>query len=151
MSLETVFSLSSLPVLPFWLLMIVLPRWSWTERIMRSPLVILAPALLYIVLVVPRFGEISAAVRNPDLAGIAALLGTPVGATIGWVHFLAFDLFVGRWAYLDSRERRISPWLMAPVLYLTLMLGPLGFTLYLALRALYTLRRPLPAGQLLDH
>jgi len=50
------------------------------------------------------------------------------------VHFLAFDLFVGRWIYLDSRRRQVSPWLMAPLLFLTLMLGPAGLLLYLAVR-----------------
>jgi hypothetical protein len=59
----------------------------------------------------------------------------PVGATIAWVHFLAFDLFVARWIYLDSRERQVSPWLLAPLLFLTLMLGPAGFLLYLAVRS----------------
>ena len=49
-------------------------------------------------------------------------------------HFLAFDLFVGRWVYLDSRERGISAWLMAPILLVVLMLGPLGFILYLVVR-----------------
>ena len=55
---------------------------------------------------------------------------------------------MGRWAYLDSRERRISAWLMAPVLFLTLMLGPIGFGLYLALRSLpaLSLNRPRLAG-----
>jgi hypothetical protein len=72
---------------------------------------------------------------------VAALLGTPAGATIGWAHFLAFDLFVGRWAYLDSRERAISAWLMAPVLFFVLMLGPIGFLLYLAVRAVDSARQ----------
>ena len=58
----------------------------------------------------------------------------PDGATIGWVHFLAFDVFVARWAYLDSQARSLSAWLMAPVLFLTLMLGPMGLLVYLVLR-----------------
>lgn len=137
MTMETIFSFSSLLVMPFWLLMIVLPRWRMTQRLMRSPLVILAPALLYAALVLPTVWEILSAVSNPSLTGIMALLGTPAGATIAWVHFLAFDLFVGRWAYLDSRERGVSGWVMAPVLFLTLMLGPAGFALYLLVRAVY--------------
>jgi hypothetical protein len=134
--METIFSLSSLLVMPFWLLMIVLPHWRWTERLMRSPLVSAAPALLYLALALPRFGELFAAVTSPTLPGLAAVLGTPAGATLAWAHFLAFDLFVGRWAYLDSRERGISAWIMAPVLFFTLMLGPIGFLGYLAVRAL---------------
>jgi hypothetical protein len=127
-------------VLPFWALMILLPRWRWTGRIMRSPFVTAAPALLYAVLVLPRLGTIWPAIARPTLPGIATLLGSPEGATIAWVHFLAFDLFIGRWIFLDSHERRVGPLLMAPVLFLTLMLGPLGFLIYLVIRAVASSR-----------
>jgi len=131
---ETLFKLSGLLVLPFWALMIFLPHWRVTRRLMSSPFVAAAPAVIYAALVVPRLGEVWPAVSSPELYGVAALLGSPAGATIAWLHFLAFDLFVGRWVYLDGRERGVSAWLMAPVLFLTLMLGPCGFLLYLAVR-----------------
>src|SRR6266511_5581973 len=134
--MSTLFRCSSLLVLPFWALMILLPRWRWTARIMRSPFVIAAPAAVYVALALPRLAEIWPAVSSPTLDGVAALLGSPGGATIAWVHFLAFDLFVGRWMYLDGQERRISAWLMAPVLFLTLMLGTAGFLLYLIMRSI---------------
>ena len=134
------FRLSNLLVLPFWALMILLPRWRWTGRVMRSPLASAAPALLYAALVLPRLGTIWLAVARPTLTGVAALLGSPEGATIAWAHFLAFDLFIGRWIYLDSQERRLSALLTAPVLFLTLMLGPLGFLIYLVIRAVATSR-----------
>ncbi|MBC8076091.1 MAG: DUF4281 domain-containing protein [Chloroflexales bacterium] len=139
MDYAQIFSLSGLTVMPFWALMILLPRWRVTRQIMQSPLVALLPALLYAALVLPRAGAIFATVSTPELASIAALLGSPEGATIAWAHFLAFDLFVGRWAYLDSRERNVSALLMAPVLFLILMLGPIGFLLYLGVRAAYQL------------
>lgn len=123
--------------MPFWFLMIFLPGWTWTRRILNSPWVAAPAAALYIALVLPEVLEILPAVMNPELASIAATLGTPAGATIAWAHFLAFDLFVGRWVYLESRERGISAWLMAPVLFFVLMLGPLGFLLYLAVRTMY--------------
>jgi len=139
--MDTVFRTSTFLVLPFWALMILLPRWRWTERIVRSPLVSVAPAALYAALVWPRVGEIWPAVTHPTLSAIAALLGSPAGATIAWVHFLAFDLFVGRWIYLDSRDRQVSAWFMAPLLFLTLMLGPAGFLLYLAVRSVSPVAR----------
>jgi len=114
---------------------ILLPRWRWTARIMRSPFVSAAPAALYAALVLPRLGEIWPAVSRPTLSGVATLLGSPAGATIAWAHFLAFDLFVGRWIYLDSQERRVSAWLVAPVLFLSLMLGPAGLLFYLIVRS----------------
>ena len=60
----------------------------------------------------------------------------------GWVHFLAFDLFVGRWVYLDSRENVINAWIMAPVLFFCLMLGPIGLLLYLSVRLAYRKQQP---------
>ena len=134
MPLDSLFSLSNLLVLPFWFVMIFLPRWGWARRLIGSPLIVLPPALLYAALVLPSVTDVFGGLMNPTLAGIAALLGTPFGATVGWAHFLAFDLFVGRWAYLDAHARGIHPVLMAPVLFCVLMLGPIGFALYLALR-----------------
>jgi Domain of unknown function (DUF4281) len=32
---------------PFWALMILLPRWSWTARIIGSPLIVLPPLVIY--------------------------------------------------------------------------------------------------------
>src|SRR5499426_702654 len=122
--METLFKLSSFTVLPFWVLMIFLPLWPATQRLMSSPMVCATPAAFYAALVIPRFAEVWRAVSSPELSGVAAILGSPAGAMIGWLHFLAFDLFVGRWIYLDSREREITAWVMAPVLILTLMLGP---------------------------
>jgi len=80
---------------------------------------------------------------TPTLKGVTALLSSPEGATLAWVHFLAFDLFVGRWIYLDSQERKINNWLISPILFLTLMLGPVGFVAYTVLRRIsQSLRRP---------
>ena len=135
--MEEVFKLSSLLVAPFWLLTILLPRWRFTERVMRSPLVALGPAVLYAVLTAPRLLALAPALLRPELPTIAALLGTPEGATIAWAHFLAFDLFVGRWVYLDGRARGVSAWVTSPVLFLTLLAGPLGFLLHLAARRLF--------------
>jgi len=132
--MEQIFSLSGLLTLPFWFLMIFLPKWKVTNRIIASVLIVLPAALLYLGLVLPRIQTILPAVLMPELAEIGRLLATPDGTTIAWAHFLAFDLFVGRWAYLESRERNLSVWLMGPVLFFVLMLGPIGLLLYLAVR-----------------
>jgi ABA4-like protein len=132
---ETLFQVSNILVLPFWLLMIVLPHWRWTQRIIGSPWIAAPTALIYAVLVLPSAATLLPTLAQPTLAGIAALLGTPEAAAIAWAHFLTFDLLAGRWAYLDSRARKLSAWLMAPVLLLIFLLGPLGFLLYLLVRS----------------
>jgi hypothetical protein len=134
--LETVFKLSSFLVLPCWALMLFLPRWRWTERLMRSPWVAAGPALLYACLMLPRLAEHAPLLLRPEFRQIAGLLGSPEGTALAWAHFLAFDLLVGRWVYLDGRRRGLSAWLVAPALFLTLLVGPVGFLVYLSLRAL---------------
>ena len=128
------FSLTFALAAPFWALMILLPNWSWTTRIIRSPLIVVPIVVIYALLVIPAFGEVLPAVANPTLGGVRELLGTASGAAAGWAHMIAFDLFVGRWAWLDSRERGVPALVMAPVLLLTILLGPLGLAAYLAVR-----------------
>lgn len=137
--MEILFQLANVYITPFWFLMLFLPLWSWTRRIIGSIWVIVPIAAAYAVGMIATFvGDpgAMAEIANPTLGGIAALLGTPEGAAVGWVHFLAFDLFVGRWAYLDSRQRKLSPWLVSPALFFVLMSGPFGLLLYLAVRYL---------------
>jgi hypothetical protein len=78
---------------------------------------------------------------TPTAAGIAAGFSRPAFATLAWAHLVAFDLFTGRWVYLDSRKRNINPWLVAPTLLLTLLAGPVGFLVYLGLRTLHSIHR----------
>ena len=134
--METFFQLSNLLVVPFWLLMILLPHWRWTKRIMQSLWIVVPVAFFYAILVAGDFTVLLGELASPSLTAIAALLGTPEGALIGWLHFLAFDLFVGRWAYLDSRAHGFSAWFVSPILFFVFMFGPLGLLLYLAMRAL---------------
>jgi len=143
MTFSQLFSLSSILVIPFWFAMIVLPLWNVTRRVIASPLISAGAAILYLVLVLPRLGAVLPAISGGKLTDVAALLGSPAGATIAWVHFLAFDLFIGRWAYLESRERGIHPLIMAPVLLCIFMVGPIGFLLYLGVWAITALH-PVP-------
>jgi hypothetical protein len=133
--MNQVFSLSSLLVMPFWFLMVFLPRWKYTKTIIGSPFILVPAALLYAALVIPNIGSTFAQLANPNLESISKLLGSSSGATVAWVHFLAFDLFVGRYAYLESQKRNFNPILMGFVLFSILMYGPLGALIFLAVNA----------------
>ncbi len=133
-------------IAPFWALMLLAPRWHVTRRIIASPWIAVGPAVLYLVLVLPVISMVLPVVATPTLAGVTALLGTPLGATLSWQHFLAFDLLVARMIYLDAEPRGIPVWLLAPILLLTLLLGPLGYLCYLAYRSVSTTLRPAHAA-----
>lgn len=54
----------------------------------------------------------------------------------GWIHYLAFDLFVGMWIAQDACSSGMNRWLMLPCLTFTFMMGPLGLLLYLIFRSI---------------
>jgi hypothetical protein len=132
---QLLFALAFPLALPFWALMILAPSWSVTRRVIASPLIVVPPLLVYALAVLPALGVVLPAVASPTLAGVAGLLATPLGAAAGWAHFIGFDLFVGRWIYLDARERGVPHLITAPVLVLTILLGPLGMLAHLVVRA----------------
>jgi hypothetical protein len=120
---------------PFWALMIVAPGWSWTRRVAASPWIVAPTLVVWAVLAVPLFPDLWAVVTRPSLPALRALLTDPDAVALIWAQIIAWDLFIGRWMYLDSRERGVHPLVMAPLLVFTILLSPIGFPLYLVLRS----------------
>nr|WP_042195749.1 ABA4-like family protein [Kibdelosporangium sp. MJ126-NF4]CEL22201.1 hypothetical protein [Kibdelosporangium sp. MJ126-NF4]CTQ92982.1 hypothetical protein [Kibdelosporangium sp. MJ126-NF4] len=127
------FQLSFYLAAPFWALMILAPGWSWTRRIVGSPLIIAPVAVLYLVIAIPRLADLLPLVTQPTLAGLQDGMADGGAATLVWAHIIAFDLFVGRWMYLESRGR-VHPLAMAPILVLTILFAPIGFLVFLVVR-----------------
>ncbi|NIJ39436.1 hypothetical protein FHR22_004186 [Sphingopyxis panaciterrae] len=69
-----------------------------------------------------------------SLAGVMKLFDAPGGAVLGWVHYLAFDLFVGIWIARDADQKRFGRIVQIPFLFLTLMAGPVGLFAWLIVR-----------------
>ena len=130
------FKIFSLLVVPFWLAMIFLPRWDVTRKVMGSLWTVFFFALPYTLLQIPFYLSALPLFLRPDLVNIQQLLGSETGATQAWLHFIAVDLFAGRWIYLDSRARDLSPWIVGPLLFMTTLFGPAGLALYLLFRLL---------------
>ncbi|MFI7676028.1 ABA4-like family protein [Actinophytocola sp. NPDC049390] len=132
--MSTAFTLVFVAAAPFWLLMIFAPTWEWTRRIVSSPWSATPPLVFWFVFAIPMFGELLPAVAKPTLAGWQDLLAEPAALTFAWAQIIAWDLFVGRWMYLDSRERGIHPLVMGPLLVVAIMLSPIAVPAYLILR-----------------
>jgi hypothetical protein len=134
---EQLFLIVSLAPLPFWALMLFAPGWSVSRRVMES---FIGPGLfaaIYAAGILPLLPHVLPGLfQLPDLHAIKAAFAIDDVLFVAWVHYLSFDLFVGRWEYLDARERGVPHWLLAPCLLLTLYFGPLGLLLYLGARLL---------------
>ena len=63
-----------------------------------------------------------------SLAGVQALFRCASAACAGWIHYLAFDLVVGRGLVEYERECGVPAWLtIATTVPLTFLAGPVGF------------------------
>lgn len=77
-----------------------------------------------------------------SLANVMRLFDFPGAALAGWVHYLAFDLFIGAWIVRRAREARVPHVTVLPCLVLTFLFGPIGLLSFLALRTALSFRRP---------
>ena len=131
MTAEQLFSLLNLVAMASWLPLVFLPRARWASSVVP----IVMPAVLasvYVVLVAVALPGSEGGFAS--LAGVRTLFDNPWGLLAGWIHYLAFDLFIGGWEVRDSHRRGIPHLLVVPALVLTFLLGPGGLLLYLAIR-----------------
>ncbi len=131
MAADQLFSLCNLLVLPGWVLLVVLPRWRWTQRIAAVALP-LALATLYLSLIVIFFGKSGGGFGS--LALVAKLFQNPYLLLAGWIHYLAFDLFTGSWEIRDAQRLRVAHGFVVPCLLLTFLFGPVGLLTWFLIR-----------------
>ena len=128
MPLESLFSVANTMALVSWVVLILLPR----TRILRRLVQVLAVGglcLAYAVLIQLYFFSVPGGGFG-TLAAVQRLFEVPEVALGGWIHYLAFDLFVGLWIAQRADALGLSRWLQAPVLVLTFMFGPIGLLLF---------------------
>jgi hypothetical protein len=142
MSPEQLFSLCTTLVLPGWLLLVFAPRRRWTARLVSAVVIPAALACVYLFLVAAHFGRSEGDFNS--LAGVARLFQNPYVLLAGWIHYLAFDLFVGAWEVRDAQRLGLHHLLVVPCLLLTFFFGPVGLLLYLGLR--FAVRRRILVG-----
>lgn len=142
--MSTAFTLVFVAAAPFWALMIFAPAWSWTRRIMSTPWSVTPPLVFWFVFALPNFADLLPAVAKPTLAAWQELVTDPAAMTAVWAQVIAWDLFVGRWMYQDSRSRGIHPLVMGPLLVLAILFSPIAVPLYLLLRGVLGRDRQAP-------
>jgi hypothetical protein len=133
MQAETLFSAANTIAMAGWLALLVAPRTPLiTWRIAGLALPGLLAALYAVLLALHAPG---AEGGFSSLAGVAALFRTEGVLLAGWVHYLAFDLFIGAWICRRGAAEGMNPWLVRLCLPPTFLAGPVGLLLFLGLRA----------------
>lgn len=139
LSLDEAFSGAGQLAMLGWLALILLPRWRGISAVLAGWLI---PALLslgYAVLIAVYWHDAKGGFSSLD--SVAALFASKPLLLAGWVHYLAFDLFLGNWVLRRSQAEGIPHWLMLPVLPMVFLFGPFGFVAYLLIEACFRLAR----------
>jgi hypothetical protein len=142
MSPEQLFSVCGALATTGWLLLVFLPRRRWTARLVCPVIIPLLLALVYLWLVATTLGRTPGGFGSLD--DVSLLFQNRRVLLAGWIHYLAFDLFIGSWEVRDAQRVGLRHLLVAPCLALTFLFGPVGLLLYFALRG--SLRRRLSVG-----
>jgi hypothetical protein len=134
---ETLFSIASAAALAGWVMLALAPlRRGWAVTGARVVAALLCGAYFSFLVVGLSSGNgPPAGASFNTLAGVRLLMSSPQALLAGWVHYLAFDLFIGSWEVENAPASRIPHWLLLPCLALTFVAGPVGLLLYLILKA----------------
>jgi hypothetical protein len=130
---DLLFKLANNAALIGWTSLVFLPRWRWSARLIAPVLVPVLLAALYSFLVMTQFGHSPGGFSS--LASVALLFQNQAMLLAGWLHYLAFDLFVGSWEVRDAQRIGVPHYLVVPCLVLTFLFGPAGWLLYLLIRS----------------
>ncbi len=70
-----------------------------------------------------------------SLADVQRLFTAPWAALAGWVHYLAFDLWMGSRIARESEALGLPRWPLIALLPLTFLFGPMGYLAFEAIKA----------------
>jgi Domain of unknown function (DUF4281) len=126
------FALLNAVVMPWWLAMLVMPRSRATAWLMdRLPVVLAMLGVTYVGLLARAID--GGLLDSLDADALRHAVARPHGFLAGWAHYVAFDVFVGRWiwttALAEGRGCRMA-------LLMTLLAGPSGLLLFMTQRRL---------------
>ena len=139
---EVAFLVANASVIPAWALLVVAPDWrgtAWVHTVF--PFALIGVAYLLVGFAGPGAEDASFF----TLQGVMALFTRPHAVLAGWLHYLAFDLFVGAWEVRTARREGIPHLLVLPCLVLTFLFGPIGLLAFLGLRLVYGRFATIPA------
>lgn len=133
---DAVFRAGSALALVGWLALVLSPygtaRAVWARRLAGRALPLLLAVPYVLLFATHGMGDGG----YGSLAEVQRLLARPGLLAAGWLHYLAFDLFVGTWIAERAGASGLPHAAVLPLLALTFLFGPAGLLAYAALQAL---------------
>ena len=144
MTFENIYLWTNFGILPFWLMLIILPNSKFTQFFVNSIILPLILSTIYIYIIYqiilldePIFDVFKLYLSLDNLYTVFA---TESFLLVFWLHFLALNLFLGTWISRDGVKYNMSRGLVSVPLILVYFTGPLGLVLYWIIRVFYAKR-----------
>ena len=133
---EDAFSYAGSAAMLGWFILVFLPRRFDLLFAIPQFIIPFGLALLYAALILPSIYTVEGGGFG-SLAEVKTLLSNDAALLAGWIHYLAFDLFIGAWIARHADKIGLSRIIQAPILLATLMFGPIGLALFLGVRVFH--------------
>ena len=144
LTFENIYLWTNFGILPFWLMLIILPNSKFTQFFVNSIILplILSTVYIYIIYQIILLDEPIFDVFKLYLSldNLYTVFATESFLLVFWLHFLALNLFLGSWISRDGVKYNMSRGLVSVPLILVYFTGPLGLVLYWIIRVFYAKR-----------
>ena len=140
LSYENIYLIVNWGVVPFWMLLIILPNHNVTNFFTQSIVVFLILATAYSYIAYNIFIEgiiLDSFELYKGLDGLYSMFSNEGFLLLFWVHFLAISLFVGSWIVRDSQRYLVPKFLVIISLIITYFSGPIGLFFYWFIRIFF--------------
>ena len=140
---ENIYLLANWGVIPFWLILILIPNHIFTNFFTQSiiPFLLLGVGYAYLSYKIYLENNIFDGFELYNgLDGLYSMFANEVLLLVFWLHFLAISLFMGAWIVRDSRKFLVPRIVTIPSLILTYFTGPVGLVIYWFFRIFFAKR-----------
>jgi len=141
LTFENIYVWTSFGILPFWVMLIIIPNSKVTQFFVNSIILplILSTAYVYIIYLATLLDEPIFDIFKLYLSldNLYTVFATESFLLVFWLHFLTLNLFLGSWVSRDGVKHNISRSIVFFPLILIYFTGPLGLVLYWVIRIFY--------------
>ena len=141
LTFENIYLWTNFGILPFWIMLIIIPNSKVTQILINSVILPLILSLTYVYVIYqailldePLFDIFTLYLSLDNLYTVFA---TESFLLVFWLHFLTLNLFLGSWVSRDGVKHNMSRGLVSFPLILIYFTGPLGLVLYWVIRIFY--------------
>ena len=141
LTFENIYLWINFGILPFWLMLIIIPNSKVTQILINSVILplILSIAYVYVIYQTVLLDEPIFDIFKLYLSldSLYTVFATESFLLVFWLHFLTLNLFLGSWMSRDGVKHNMSRGLVSFPLILIYFTGPLGLVLYWVIRIFY--------------